>query len=85
MDNMNNTSSSGMDNMSSGGHSSGMMPMPMMMYMSFYNTNNLTLLWKQLDSKKKTGTYIALLLLVACLCVLMEVLGHFRFKSRFRI
>ena len=54
--------------------------MMMMMHMSFYNSNELILLFKGLDSEKQSGKYVGLLILTAVLCVLLETLGHFRNK-----
>ena len=59
--------------------------MMMMMYMSFYNTNDLVLLFKQIDSKADNSKYAGLLAIVACLVLMMEALSFMRFKSVYQI
>ena len=57
----------------------GMMPMEMdMMYMYFYQTPKLTLLFKNLNSDSG-GTYFLLLLITAALSFALEALSFLRF------
>ena len=54
------------------------MSMPMM-YMTFYQSNELTLLFKNLKSDQN-GSYIFLLILVFAMALTVEVLSYLRFK-----
>ena len=55
------------------------------MYMSFYNSNELVLLWKNLDSEGSNGKYMALLGLVAAWIIVMELLSYKRFSMMHKI
>ena len=57
-----------------------MMPMGPMMHMSFYNTNELILVFKGLDSSKESGKYAGLLCVLIMWVVLGETLNYYRWK-----
>ena len=56
------------------------MDMDMMMYMTFYQSNELTLLFKNLKSSDN-GTYFGLLFLIFAMGFTIEALGYLRFRS----
>ena len=55
----------------------GMDDMMMMMYMTFYNSNELTLLFKDVNSSDN-GKYLCLLLIVFFMGLSIEALGYLR-------
>ena len=61
------------------------MDMDMMMYMSFYNSNELVLLWKNLDSQGENGKYFGLLAIVVVWIFAMEFLSYKRHAIMHRI
>ena len=58
----------------------GMDDMMMMMYMTFYQSNELTLLFKNLNSSDN-GKYFSLLLIVFSMGIGIEALGYLRQRN----
>ena len=50
-----------------------------MMHMSFYNSNDLILLFRRMDSHSKPGVYSAMLIGIIFAGILCEWLGYIRF------
>ena len=76
-----NTTDTSMD-MKSGNNASMPMPMPMpmyMMHMTFYMSNEFTLLIKGFDSNGSNAKFFGLLLFVFILCVVLEGLNYHRY------
>ena len=74
-----NTTDTSMD-MNSDNNASMPMPMPMyMMHMTFYISNEFTVLIKGFDSNGSNGKFFGLLLFVFILCVALEGLNYHRY------